>query len=540
MATKTFKEICVEYAHQLGKGLPLTPAEMCNAVIMYLNAQITEMQGITTALQTAVTEAESSATEAINKADDVSETVNALPKVPTPTTSDNGKVIGVQSGAYALVEQSGGEAPNNMVTTDTIQTISVNKGFKSNIYSNKFLYTGNYSDDVLEKLLIDESITGDDANYNEFSADGMTCGMYRYTNGGTTLESVGMSLYEPASFSPSDYGNANVTFYVSCIEVEKYKNAAKSQTAKYQLEYPNKDGVIALISDIPSTDNFVTTDSNQSIIGNKTFSGNVDVTQGRFYAGNIAFLPMSGGSVSFNPPSTTQERTITLPDKNGTLALTDDIPSLSNYAALNSPNTFTALQTFTSWQIGNYNFQSTGFLYSGNNLIRYSVSQNSVELGNNVYKTNFNGTTISIGSTSNNIILGNSNTAIDIRGTQLTYNGVDIGSSSGGKLYNHYISCTVTGIGITSALKIYFNFISTSGTVLTDMNDLSEAIKNQFLSCKGNLAYSVGGDSAIPIYITSDGSNISMGYITQETNNIGEETLTALETFHFSDRVNEI
>ena len=121
-------------------------------------------------------------------------------------------------------------------------------------------------------------------------------------------------------------------------------------------------------------------------------------------------------------------------------------------------------------------------------------------------------------------------------------NGYTLQTPSGGgkQLYNHYISCTVTGIGITSPLKIYFNFISTSGTVLTDMYDLAEAIKNQFLSCKGNLEYSVGGDSAIPIYITSDGSNISMGYITQETNNIGEETLTALETFHFSDRVNEI
>lgn len=158
MATKTFKEICVEYAHQLGKGLPLTPAEMCNAVIMYLNTQITEMQGITTALQTAVTEAESSATEATNTANELSgkvdtlqtnvteaeanateainksnsalETVNSLPKVPTPTTTDNGKVIGVQSGAYALVEQSGGEAPNNMVTTDTAQAITGNKTFK--------------------------------------------------------------------------------------------------------------------------------------------------------------------------------------------------------------------------------------------------------------------------------------------------------------------------------------------------------------------------------------------------------------------------
>lgn len=39
MATKTFKDICVEYAHQLGKGLPLTPAEMLNAVVNYMNIQ---------------------------------------------------------------------------------------------------------------------------------------------------------------------------------------------------------------------------------------------------------------------------------------------------------------------------------------------------------------------------------------------------------------------------------------------------------------------------------------------------------------------
>lgn len=78
MSTKSFKDICVEYAHQLGKGLPLTPAEMCNAVIMYLNAQITEMQGITTALQTAVSEAESSATEATNTANELSGKVDTL------------------------------------------------------------------------------------------------------------------------------------------------------------------------------------------------------------------------------------------------------------------------------------------------------------------------------------------------------------------------------------------------------------------------------------------------------------------------------
>lgn len=488
MATKTFKEICVEYAHQLGKGLPLTPAEMCNAVIMYLNAQITEMQDITSALQTAVSEAESSATEALNTANDVSETVNAIPKVPAPTASDNGKVIGVQSGVYALVEQSGGEAPANMVTTDTKQTITAQKNY-----------------------VVDDSIIAQFAD-----------GQGNFINVGRTNIDINTFRYGIGKFGTMPSAMINV---------------------------PNKAGTLALTDDIPSTDNFVTTDSNQSINGNKTFSGNVDVTQGRFYVGNIAFLPMSGVSVSFNPPSTTQERTITLPDKDGTVALVDDIPDVTNLVTTNTEQTITGTKTFNYIKVDSYSLTSEGFAYSGANLVRYSGSgreiryglsgYNSTVIGSNV-KLNSDFNTSYINCTSNNIILGNSNTAINILGTRLTFNGVDIGSSSGGKLYNHYISCTVTGIGITSPLKIYFNFISTSGTVLTDMYDLAEAIKNQFLSCKGNLTYSVGGDSAIPIYITSDGSNISMGYITQDTNNIGEETLTALETFHFLDRVNEI
>lgn len=194
MATKSFNDICVEYAHQLGKGLPLTAPEMCNAVIMYLNAQITEMQNITTALQTAVTEAEASATEALNTANSTTEKVDTMnqaisdfedeigdpkyiaklnernvftqdnsfnfsadagiftvknrlnldrgslyihnskyfvqfqgkngtvaltsdiPDIPDPTTSDNGKVIGVENGEYVLVEQSGGSAPTKYFT----------------------------------------------------------------------------------------------------------------------------------------------------------------------------------------------------------------------------------------------------------------------------------------------------------------------------------------------------------------------------------------------------------------------------------------
>ena len=37
--SKSFRDICIEYANQLGKGLPLTPAEMLNAVVNYMNTQ---------------------------------------------------------------------------------------------------------------------------------------------------------------------------------------------------------------------------------------------------------------------------------------------------------------------------------------------------------------------------------------------------------------------------------------------------------------------------------------------------------------------
>lgn len=471
MATKSFKEICVEYAHQLGKGLPLTPAEMCNAVIMYLNAQITEMQGITTALQTAVSEAESSATEAINKADDVSETVNALPKVPTPTTSDNGKVIGVQSGVYALVEQSGGEAPANMVTTDTAQTISGNKYFKyaGFEYNNKITIRNN-----------DTPMYG-----------------VGFPNKGAGAYTFALTDDIPEVPEPTASDNGKV------IGVENGAYALVEQSG----------------GEAPA--NMVTTDTKQTVTAQKTYIVDDSIIaqfsdgQGNFIDIGRTEINMNGFRYAPNKFGTMPSAMINVPNKAGTLALTDDIPDVTNLVTTNTEQNITATKNFSIIKCGEYSIQNNGFFYSTFEILRYSVSSQTIQLGHSAYNVN-------------------------IVGKTLKYNGKDIGPSSGGKLYNHYISCTVTGIGITSALKIYFNFISTSGTVLTDMNDLSEAIKNQFLSCKGNLAYSVGGDSAIPIYITSDGSNISMGYITQETNNSGEEALTALDTFHFSDSVNEI
>lgn len=294
MATKTFNAICVEYAHQLGKGLPLTPTEMCNAVIMYLNAQITEMQGITTALQTAVseaessateatntanelsekvdtlqtnvTEAESNATEALNKANDVSETVNALPKVPTPTTSDNGKVIGVQSGAYVLVEQSGGEAPANVVTTDTKQTITGKK-----IY------------------IVDDNVI------TQFSD-----GQGNFINVGRTNIDINTFRYGIGEFGTMPSAMINI---------------------------PNKAGTLALKDDIPDFKNYY------GIINimNGTFGGSVRV----YYTGNSSPYTKYGyDKIETYGDSDALQYTLKIPNKNGTIATLDDIsntPSSDKY-----------------------------------------------------------------------------------------------------------------------------------------------------------------------------------------------------------------
>lgn len=318
MATKTFKEICVEYAHQLGKGLPLTPAEMCNAVIMYLNTQITEMQSITTALQTAVTEAEASATEATNTANDVSETVNALPKVPKPTTSDNGKVIGVQSGAYALVEQSGGEAPANMLTTDTRQVITGRKGTIEIFYTNERIMLYNVSDEDVSALVNGTAPAGDYTSKTTIYAGGATFASID----GSTSRSVSISGLEGGLGATgfTDYGNSSVSFNRSYIEVFKYTTSEKKYTSRYTYGFPFKSGMLAVEGDIPDLDNY---------------TGTVHIVQGTAGSGiavhdtanTSPYTKYGYDKIETYGNSNALQYTLNVPNKNGTIATLDDIPT---------------------------------------------------------------------------------------------------------------------------------------------------------------------------------------------------------------------
>ncbi|MDY2734773.1 hypothetical protein [Intestinibacter sp.] len=91
----------------------------------------------------------------------------------------------------------------------------------------------------------------------------------------------------------------------------------------YTYTFPSKSGVFALTSDIPDTSNFVTLSGAQTISGNKTFNNHISLHQGPdgyIEFGNWKFF---GYSLSNNAISTS----LSFPSgKNGTVAITDDIP----------------------------------------------------------------------------------------------------------------------------------------------------------------------------------------------------------------------
>lgn len=349
MATKSFKDICVEYAHQLGKGLPLTPVEMCNAVIMYLNQQVDTMnQYVQTALnavkdlQTEIADIDLSDYVTLNTDQTINgektftdsqffnkgltayggkisgstlvasdtgsgtsqsrveilynkisnikngtiysqafQTKNGtialtsdIPDIPEPTTSDNGKVIGVQNGAYALVEHIGGEAPANMVTTNTQQTIIGQKTFQSyikmhslyNVYNSVFYeagttptgYTHNVGDPNTDIIIKGKQ---DHLQYNDNNIANTSDipNLDDYDGNIHIINSAignGISVHNTSKTSPHTKYKYN--------KIEIYSNLF---TLQWTLDIPEKSGTIALLSDIKNVNysSFLATDNNSNI-----------------------------------------------------------------------------------------------------------------------------------------------------------------------------------------------------------------------------------------------------------------------------------
>ena len=99
----------------------------------------------------------------------------------------------------------------------------------------------------------------------------------------------------------------------------------------FALTLPKKEGTLAITSDIPDVSNMVTTDTAQTISGHKIFDeGSVDVAA----SGNTGkALRLYNGGIGLYDHGTNNQRKayLTLPRTTGTLALTSDIPDVSNF-----------------------------------------------------------------------------------------------------------------------------------------------------------------------------------------------------------------
>ena len=89
----------------------------------------------------------------------------------------------------------------------------------------------------------------------------------------------------------------------------------------YTLTIPNKTGTIALTSDIPSTNSFVTIANEQTITGKKIFNGGVQFGANTVFNNNGIQIPAA------NAFKVMGMYDISFPSKSGTIALTSDIPS---------------------------------------------------------------------------------------------------------------------------------------------------------------------------------------------------------------------
>jgi hypothetical protein len=154
-----------------------------------------------------------------------------------------------------------------------------------------------------------------------------------------------------------------------------YNNNLQFPNASNDYNFPNATGTIALTSDLSA---YVTLAGTETITGAKTFSatsltlaptsggGTLNLKQDAFLGATNGYTSLTSSGSDFaiiaaTGVGTSKQavfslaslgatlRTYTLPDANGILALTSDIPSLTGYVTLATTQTITGIKTFSSF-----------------------------------------------------------------------------------------------------------------------------------------------------------------------------------------------
>lgn len=191
--------------------------------------------------------------------------------------------------------------------------------------------------------------------------------------GGLTLESGGT---DPIRFKTKG-NNGDYRFYTS--DSSQYADfRIKGLTANRSYVFPDKNGTVALTGDIPDVSDFVTLSTEQTIVGQKTFSEDIHMNNDKGIEGlgrllihsSSGDVVMEAGGTSvcefksknnnsayrfYNKNGTnygelrftaTTTRNYTFPNKAGTVALTSDIPTDADYVTIGTEQTITGQKTF--------------------------------------------------------------------------------------------------------------------------------------------------------------------------------------------------
>lgn len=258
---------------------------------------------------------------------------------------------------------------------------------------------------------------------------------------------------------------------------------------------------------IPSLSGYVTLDTFQTITASKTFSVGFSIASaggsnqissfantnsihsgsagsnifGFNSSNNIYFGKglSNGGVIGWNNSAV---RSYTLPDATGTIALTSDIPSLSNYVTLDGTQTITGLKTFSGLLTANGNIKatyygfadsngySTGFESQSNNTIQVKIGSGlAINIASN-NNTTFYGNIIRNGGTSSQFLKADGSldsstylTSSSVAGVYLPLSGGTLTGALNGTTATFSGSVTSTGNAATNSALILNNNIGGGG-----------------------------------------------------------------------------
>jgi hypothetical protein len=311
--------------------------------------------------------------------------------------------------------------------------------------------------------------------------------------------------------------DSSISFEGATADAYETTLAVTDPTADRTITLPDASGTVALTSDITVSASSTNTFSNKSIaLGSNTVTGTLSefnsaltdadfatiagsetLTNKTLTSPNVSGLNLTDSSIVFEGSSAdanettltvtnpTDDRTITLPDASGTVALTSDIPSLSGYVTESGTQTLTN-KTLTSPTVSGLYLSDGSFVVEGAtaNDNETTVQFTDPTADRTITFPDVTGTVVTTGDTgsvTNTMLAGSiandklSNSAITINGTSTSLGGSrtlgsdDIAEGSTNKYFTDERAQDAVGNSIGNGL----DYDDSSGAISVDPSEFA-------------------------------------------------------------------